>query len=303
MNINKHNEEESLSSVAPLISVLLPSRKRPESLMRMLSSMFSTADEPSRIEVVIYIDDDDKFSQQLEFGTWNVKRIVAPRQTMGRLNSICYARSTGKIVILGNDDVIVQTRGWDTKIRSATANFTDEVYLLYPNDMYKGQKLCTFPIVSRLTCDTIGDPFPADYKGAFIDVHIMDIFKQMEGYGHRRVRYLKDVVFEHMHYKLGKSNFDDTYRQRDRFGDDYTFVVLNDARGWAVKRLNALIVGRESTPAERLRSSKPVGGWFLNLTWNFLHGGSSPVRWRLRVFVWLWVRFLYNKIVSVNKSV
>ncbi len=292
-----------MSSVAPLISVLLPTRKRPESLMRMLSSMFGTADEPTEIEVVVYIDDDDSFSQQLDFGIWNVKRVVGPRQTMGRLNSICYGQSTGEIVMLGNDDVIVQTRGWDTKIRIEHANFADEVYLMYPNDMHKGGKLSTFPIVSRLTCDTVGDPFPADYRGAFIDVHLMDIFKQLEGYGHRRVRYLEHIVFEHMHYKLGKSVFDETYRQRERFGDDYTFVVLNDARGWAVKRLHALIVGNESTPAERLKSSRPAGGWFLSLTWDFLQGGSSPMGWRLRVFVWLWLRFLYKKVFSKSSSI
>lgn len=298
------NESESLVCTVPMISVLLPTRMRPGSLMRMLASMFSTADVPSRIEVVIYIDDDDKSSQSLDFSAWNVKRIVAPRQSMGRLNSACYAQSMGKIVILGNDDVIVRTRGWDTRVRTAAENFTDEVYLLYPNDLHQKKKISTFPIVSRLLCDTIGDPFPADYKGAFIDVHLMDIFKQLEGYGHNRVRYLEDVVFEHMHYKLGKSSFDRTYSERDRFGDDYTFMVLNEARSWAVKRLNALIAGHEETPAERLRSCKPVGGWFLNLAWNFLHGGSSPIHWRLRVFFWLWARFLYKKIDGVvNKTV
>jgi glycosyltransferase involved in cell wall biosynthesis len=287
---------ERKNSESPLISVLLPTRQRPDVLLKMLESLFGMADRPERLEAVVYIDDDDALTQKLKFDAWNVKRLVGPRQTMGRFNAICYAHSTGDIIILGNDDMIVRTRGWDTCVRDAAGRFTDKVYLLYPNDLCKGSKICTFPILSRVTCDTIGDPFPADYRGAFIDVHVMDIFKRLYGFGHQRIAYLDDVIFEHMHYRVGKSEYDATYRERDRFGDDQTFLVLNNARGWAVQRLKAVIDGTGSTSQERLIVSRPVGGWFLQLTWNILYSGSAPLPWRIRLFFWMWLRFVYRNI-------
>jgi hypothetical protein len=262
----------------------------------MLNSLFSLADSPYDLEVVAYIDDDDLETLALDVSPWNVIKIVGPRQTMGRLNAACYAKSKGDIVALGNDDMVVRTRGWDTRIRGEVERFQDKVYLLYPNDMYKRSKICTFPIFSRVTCDSIGDPFPAEYRGAFIDVHVMDIFKRLGGYGYHRVVYLDDVVFEHMHYKLGKSEFDATYQARDRFGDDQAFLVLNDARSWAVQRLKAIVDGTEPTSQERLTSLRPPGGWFFQLTWNILYSGSSPFLWRFRLFIWMWLRFIYRNV-------
>jgi hypothetical protein len=260
----------------------------------MLSSLFGLADRPERLEAVVYIDDDDTLTQELKFDAWNVKRLVGPRQTMGRLNAICYAHSTGDIIILGNDDVVIRTQGWDARIRQEAKRFPDQVYLFYPNDLYKGRKFCVFPILSRAACDALGDPFPANYRGSFIDVHIMDIFKQLEGLNHRRIKYLDDVVFEHMHFRLGKSMHDATYKERERFGDDQTFMVLNGVRGWAVKRLQALIENTSPTPQERLRMSKPIGGWFFHLAWGVLRNGTSPISWRLKLFMWMCLRFIYR---------
>lgn len=265
-------------------------------LRRMLNSLFSLADSPHILEVIVYIDDDDAETLAFDISPWNVIRIVGPRQTMGKLNAACYAKSRGDIVMLGNDDMVVRTRGWDTRIRDEVRHFPDRVYLLYPNDMHKRRKICTFPILSRITCDSIGDPFPAEYRGAFIDVHVMDIFERLRGFDHARIVYLDDVVFEHMHYRTGKSELDSTYRERDRFGDDQSFLVLNDARGWAVERLRAIIDGTGPMPHERLASSRPAGGWFFQLTWNILNGGSSPFLWRFRLFIWMWLRFIYRNV-------
>ncbi len=286
---------ESLIHGVPVrISVLIPTRKRPQLLERMLESLVPTAEHPEALEVVVCIDDDDDETLALDLDRWSVKRIVGPRQSMGKLNAICYARSTGDIVILGNDDIVVRTQGWDERIREAARRFPDSVYLLYPNDLMKGNRLSTFPVVSRTMCDVIVSPFPAEYRGAFIDVHLLDVFRQLEGMGHKRIVYLDDVIFEHMHYRLGKSELDTTYSERDRFGDDRTFMALLEARLWAAKRLDALIAGREPELVSRLHEKKPSGGWFLQLAWAVLKGGSSPFLWRLRLFVWLCLRFGYK---------
>lgn len=283
----------------PKISLLVPSRGRPKLLQGMLESVFATADEPEAVEVAVYIDDDDEETLPLDLSQFNVRRIVGPRQSMGTLNASCFAHSTGDIVMLCNDDVVVRTQGWDTRILEVISQFPDQIYLLYPNDLFKGREVASFPILSRLTCDAAADPFPGEYRGAFIDYHIMDIFKRLEGWGHSRTVYLDDVVFEHLHYRTGKTPFDKTYDQRDRFGDDHTFMALSSAREWAARRLKTIVEGEKPEVIERLAEARPVGGWFVLLSLNILSQGSSPVMWRMRLFFWLWARFIYRKAKAV----
>lgn len=282
--------------VTGLISLLVPTRNRSDILVQMLDSVFATAARPELIEVVIYVDDDDPDTLSLDLRNWNVRRITGQRLRMGALNAACFAASRGSIIILGNDDILIRTQGWDDLVRHATAQWGDEVYLLYPNDLYKLDKLCTFPIMSRLVCDTIGDPFPAEYRGAFIDVHLMDIFKQLEGGGHARIKFLGDVVFEHMHFRAGKSEPDATYLNRERFGDDKTFILLSRARSWAATRLLTLIEGTEPVPEARLQSHKPAGGWFIGLLVLVLGESKAPLRWRVKLFLQLCARLGYNKL-------
>jgi hypothetical protein len=108
--------------------------------------------------------------------------------------------------------------------------------------------------------------------------------------------YLDEVIFEHMHYRIGKSKFDATYLERDRFGDDRTFLALNDARGRAELRLRCIISGQRPADQGRPASSHPANAWFPQLTWNVLRTGSLPASWRIRLFVWMWLRFAYQTV-------
>jgi hypothetical protein len=103
------------------------------------------------------------------------------------------------------------------------------------------------------------------------------------------------VIFEHLHYRTGKTPFDETYNQRDRFGDVHTFMSLIGARDWAAERLKAIINGEEEDPVDRLSHLKPGGGWFIHLSMDILRNGSAPLPWRFRLFSLLWLRFIYRK--------
>jgi len=59
----------------------------------------------------------------------------------------------------------------------------------------------------------------------------------MQHAGHDRIRYLEEVVFEHLHYRTGKAAMDETYTKRGRFDADSTFMALIGARRVAAKRL------------------------------------------------------------------
>lgn len=223
------------------ISVLLPTRGRRFLAERFLISAIQLSKSPKEIEFIIYVDDDDIDSQSINVENAECRIVVGARCTMGKSNTLCLVESTGSIIVLANDDVIIRTEGWDEKIRLLHRSFKDQIYLAYPNDLNKGKSLSAFPIMSRKTCALLAQPFPTIYKGAFIDTHLMEIFIRLKNLGVNRIRYMEDVVFEHLHFRAGKAKVDQTYKDRARFADDMVFLSLNNSRKEMAKFLSDVI--------------------------------------------------------------
>jgi len=278
------------------ISLLLPTRGRAELLRRFLESVLARSERPDLVEVVAYADEDDPASHGFQVEGLEVRTIVGPRASMGEYNMACFEHSRGDIVMLGNDDVVIQTRGWDRKLREMHAAMQDRIYLAYPNDLFKGRGLSAFPILSRSTCHVLGEPFPRSYRGAFIDFHLLDIFKRLERRGHQRLIYLEDVVFEHMHYRTGKGDYDQTYGARDRFLDDQTFLRLRDERSAVAGKLLGAIEGKMAAhPAPPPVANSPGAG----LIRASLLDRELPVPWRLRLYFWFIARFAVASILHL----
>jgi hypothetical protein len=278
-----------MTAVAGGVSLLLPTRGRARLAERFIRSAAETAERPKSVEIVLCVDQDDPESHALDTAGLDTVAIVGARATMGTYNMACLAQSKGDIVVLVNDDIIVRTRGWDRRLREVHAHYPDGVYMAYPNDLYKGRRLCAFPILSRRTCELLGEPFPRAYRGAFIDYHLLDIFKRLEHVGQQRLIYLEDVVFEHMHFRTGKSEYDETYRSRGRFDDDETFLALRGDRSLAAGQLLGAMglashvrSGHVEDKAReaRLRGARP------GLLEGVLADDELPISWRAKLTLW-----------------
>ncbi|MGA2255471.1 MAG: glycosyltransferase family A protein [Thermoguttaceae bacterium] len=184
----------------PLISFLLPTRGKPDLARRFLRSLHETAHHPEEIEVILGVDEDDRPSHSISRAGLAIKTVILPPGlTMGALNRACFEASTGRYVMLINDDVIVRTPGWDTTIYRTFARFDDDIALVHVNDLLFQERLCAFPILSRKACLEIGI-CPACYRRYRIDDHICDTYGLLAYLRHERRVYLKDVVFEHDNY-------------------------------------------------------------------------------------------------------
>jgi hypothetical protein len=251
------------------------------------------------VEVVIYADEDDPSTHGFKVEDLDVHTLIGPRTTMGRYNTACLEKSRGDIICLSNDDLVIQTRGWDRILREMHAAMQDRVYLAYPNDLFKGRSLSAFPILSRKVCDLLGEPFPGAYRGAFIDYHLLDIFKRLEHRGHSRLIYLEEVVFEHMHYRTGKGDFDETYGRRGRFLDDETFLRLRADRDAAAGRLLSAIEGAAAPAAAPAAASAPPAADLLPAT---LLDRGLPLSWRVRLYFWFLARFAAARVFGGARS-
>ena len=254
-----------------------------------LDSVLATARDPQRIEAVAYVDEDDPTGIAIGHPAVTVRKVIGPQVSMGAANSACLAHSSGEVIVLANDDVIVRTPGWDDRLRTCHSRFVDGIYLAWPNDGFRSYRISTFPILSRRACELLGDPYPDVYRSAFIDTELLDIFMRLKQFGHDRMVYLRDVVFEHHHHRTGKRPRDETSRRHRRFDDDGTFVHRVSVRKAQAQRLMAALGNRPvpALPPMSERTGQPASAAHaLASFWRaFLNDDGLPLSRRVYLFV------------------
>jgi len=269
------------------ISMLLPTRARTEYLDSFLKSLLENTSCINNIEIIIYIDSDDAASQKYENIDLNITKLIGPKLTMGQYNSVCYRHCVGNIVMLVNDDLVIETKNWDNILKSRLNEFPDDVFLAFPNDGINKSNLCSFPILSRKTCDVLVHPFPSLYKRLFIDTHIMDVFIRLNRHEKQRVIYLDEIKFTHLN--LNPHVYDSDSLQRTNDDDDVAFVLLRNLRSSQYRRLRS-IVNNEQLPAivneyeniDRNMSYYCFLKWFL---FQFICDKDLPVYYRIKYLI------------------
>ena len=117
-----------------MISICLPSRGRPELAQRMINTAYNNVSDKSKIEFLIYLNDDDPKLN-------GYKQILNPNQyIVGPDQSTCFSwnqlaeRAQGDIVMLAGDDIQFQTLNWDLEIEKAFNMFKDKICMVVPWD-------------------------------------------------------------------------------------------------------------------------------------------------------------------------
>lgn len=217
-------------------SLILPTRDRPKLAYRLLKSIAETTSNIGKIEVILYLDEDDADSQQIDYPDVSLLKIIGNDKNMGAVIKKCYDESQGKFVMVLNDDMIFHTMDWDEKVFREFAFFPDGIALIYGNDLYYGKRVPTFPILSRIACEIMEHVCPVNYKRHCIESHLFDIFTRLANLGHHRRIYLPKVVFEHMHYKLSTVAYDiDQQFMDDKDDQDFFSAFAINRQNTAIK--------------------------------------------------------------------
>jgi hypothetical protein len=201
-----------------MISLLLPSRKRPAILRRMIESALTMATHPLFIEIVVRFDDDDLesaasariFDSKVYRNADDVLVLLGPRlRKMTVYWNECFAACHGDIVCQANDDIIFTTKGWDVMVETAFAEVQDKIMLAHGSDIFgHGSNFGPHAFVHRKWVETLGYFIPPYFSSDFGDAWINEL-ANMVG----RRRYLPFHI-EHHHFSQGKADLDENTRER-----------------------------------------------------------------------------------------
>ena len=196
----------SNDGIRDLISILIPTRQRPRNVKRVIESALTTADEPSKIEFVFYVDNDDKTFPKSVVNK-QIRVIYGPRVWISLISNILYTNSKGEIIMYGGDDIIFRSKSWDTVVRNQFTEVLDKICLVYTNDGVKqSQDIARHGFVHRRWFNVLGSAFPSG-RVVPIDLWCTDVARKLN-----RIRYIEDIIIEHNHYRQGgKAKNDPTY--------------------------------------------------------------------------------------------
>ena len=230
-----------------MISVLTPTRGRPDLMDRMLKSAFVTASNPKEVEFLFYIDIDDPKLKQYKglphINGCNAEIVVGDPIRPIQSWNVLAKKAKGDLLMLGNDDLVFGSVGWDVAFHKAAKKYKDDIYCLWANDLINGGNHCAFPVVSRKWVDTLGYFTKELFLAGYVDTWIFEMAKSLN-----RCHYLKDVIIEHRHFTTGKAPFDETYARTRRTPegnlwqkDDATFKASRGPREVETEKLRKLL--------------------------------------------------------------
>jgi hypothetical protein len=193
--------------VADLL-VMVPSRERPANVARFAAAAQQTVTGATDI-LFIFDDDDPRLHKSVTAcGRW--QHTVLPRVEVGAVSKLnaAAAAHAGEypVLMFAADDTVPRTRGWDEAIVAAVGGTgmaypsglgrTDVPELVaISSDIVRALGWFALPSIRHYWCDSAW----ADLGRA------------------AGIRFLPDVVLEHMHHTSGKGDHDHVYRMGERF--------------------------------------------------------------------------------------
>jgi len=202
------------------ISVLAPTRGRPNSMMELTDSVFTTAKHSEFVDIIFYIDSDDEESQscanQLAETYGRVKAVIGERIVMSDMwNKCCYA-SDADIFMQCADDARMRTIGWDGVVRDKFASIEDRIGFVFGYDgIHPKGSFGTLGFLHRKWVEAIGYFLPPFFEADYSDTWINDVGRMLDRF------YFIDIFTEHLHVSVGKHPMDKTHEDRiKRYSDN-----------------------------------------------------------------------------------
>ncbi len=186
--------------------VVLPTRGRPGNLNRFIESFAATTELPSDLHIIA--DDDDHGVLNAMISSHAQMHVIPRASTAYKVNyaAVPGAKTHRAVMFLGDDNVF-RTPGWDRRVIEELDIMGGG--MIHVNDL-GGQEAfipCNIAISSSIV-NALGYFDHPSMNHFFVDNVWMEL-----GRGAGCIKYLPDVVIEHMHHIFGKAEFDQLYQE------------------------------------------------------------------------------------------
>lgn len=193
--------------------VIVPSRGRPESVARVVEAWHATGAFGSA-DLLFAIDGDDPYSgaylASVPSGTAGLVALPQWKPMVRKLNEVAVERVNEYFALgFAGDDHLPRTPGW-------AGRYVDALYelgtgIVYGDDLIQREQLPTQWAMTADIVRALGRMVPADVEHLYCDNAVADL-----GRCAGCLRYLPDVVVEHVHPIAGKAPMDLGYVRVNR---------------------------------------------------------------------------------------
>jgi hypothetical protein len=194
-----------------VISLLVPTRGRPDQLREMWHSAIDTAVDPDGLELVARVDSDDRSYDELRNhgSRGQVRWLDGPRVVLSEMWNEAYQHSHGEIVMHCADDIRFRTPAWDLHVNTAFDRQPDKVLFVYGRDGVHDQNLGTHGFLHRTWPETVGYFVPPYFSSDYNDLWLHQVAMRIG-----RLHYVPEIYTEHLHPAVNKGQLDQTHRER-----------------------------------------------------------------------------------------
>lgn len=183
--------------------VIVPSRGRPTSAIELAEAFEATCTADT--ELVFALDKDDPtlpdYKGLLALIRENSSMVQALNVTALEVTN--GPRAASAVGFMG-DDHRPRTAGWDQAYLDALRELGTGI--VYGNDLLQGENIPTQVAMTSDIIRTLGYMAPPDLIHLYVDNAWLALGRELG-----RIRYLPDVVVEHLHPVVGKADWDEGY--------------------------------------------------------------------------------------------
>jgi len=201
-----------------MISLLCPTRGRPNQAERLIKSFLNT--QKNQNQILFYVADDDDCKEQYYelFNKYKIGFYRGPPMSTSFIWNFLAHQATGEMVTLIGDDVEIKTKNWDEIFIQANKIYEDKIYVLTVDDgrqdrfaQNDGRMRCDHPTVNKKWIQTLKYFVPPFFMHRYLDTYTRSLAIKID-----RFIEVKEVVFEHLKFetisdktgKLSRSWFD-----------------------------------------------------------------------------------------------
>lgn len=181
--------------------------------LTLITSILTTVNDINNVNIYLGVDKDDPTRDliyKLSKAIPCVKIVDIDNNGkfigLGKLWNILAENSTEEIISMIGDDMVFKTQNWDTEIINEFKNMPkDCIKAVHCNDECHKAKLAVNMFCHRKYTEILGKFMREEFKINWVDQWLHQMFN---AFG--RLFYRDDIVIEHRHWVLGKSNRDNT---------------------------------------------------------------------------------------------